>query len=127
MPLTESGRNFIAQAIIDDTPTPLDNANAFIGVGDSTTVFAAAQTNLQAVTNKLRRVMEVTYPQRTDNVLTFRSVFGTADANWRWEEWGVFNHATAGVMLNRVVEFLGEKTSVAIWQLTVVLTVEIGA
>jgi hypothetical protein len=127
MPLTEAGRDFIAQAIIDDSPTHFDNSNAFIGVGDSDDAFDATDTDLQAVSDKLRRAMEATYPQRTDNVLTFRSVFGTSDANWRWEEWGVFNASTSGVMLNRVVEFLGEKTNAAIWQLTVELTVEIGS
>lgn len=127
MPLTEAGRDFLAQALINDSPTFFDNANAYIAVGDDNTAFAAGQTDLQATTNKLRRAMEATYPQRTDNVLTFRSVFGTGDANWRWEEWGLFNAAAAGVMLNRVVEFLGEKTNAATWQLTTEITIEIGS
>jgi len=128
MPLTTVGRNFIAEALIDDdTPTFFDNTNAHIGVGDDDTAFNAAQTNLQAVTNKVREGMEATYPQRSDNVITFRSVFDTGAANFDWEEWGVFNHASAGVMLNRVVESLGTKTSAATWQLTVELTIAIGS
>lgn len=122
MALTNAGRDFIAQAIMNDTPTFFTNANAKLGVGDSTTVFAATQTDLQAATNKLRKAMEATYPTRATNVLTLRSVFGDTEANWVWNEWGVFNAATAGAMLSRKVEALGTKAS-GTWALTVTLTV----
>ncbi len=123
MPLTNAGRDFIATDIIGETVTEFNNANAQIGVGDSTTVFAATQTDLQAVTNKLRKAMEATYPTRAVNVLTFRSLFATTEANFAWAEWGVFNAATAGTMLNRKVEALGTKTSAQSWQITTSLTV----
>lgn len=127
MPLTQAGRNFIAAAIINDgPPTPFDNTNAYIGVGDSNTAFADSQTDLQASSNKLRRGMEVSYPQRATNVLTFRSLFGTSDANFHWQEWGTFNASSSGVMLNRKVEDLGTKAATQSWQITVELTVEIG-
>ena len=127
MGLTNAGRNHIADAIIDNgPPTPFDNTNAYLGVGDSATAFAAAQTDLQAATNKLRKAMEATYPQIATNVLTFRSLFGTADANWAWEEWALFNAAAAGTMLCRKVESLGTKTSAQSWQLTATITVSIG-
>ncbi len=127
MALTTAGRNFLAQAIMDDGQTHFDNANAYIGVGDSSTAFAIGQTDLEAATNKLRRGMEASYPQRATNILTFRSVFATGDANWVWEEWAVFNAAAAGDMINRLVVNLGTKTSAATWQLTVDLTVNIGS
>lgn len=106
-----------------------NNANAAIGVGDSTTAAAAGQTDLSAATNKLRKAMDATYPQHTDGVLvanntiTFRSTFGNAEANFTWAEWGVFNSATAGQgrMLNRAVQALGAKASGS-WQLTVTLS-----
>lgn len=128
MPLTEVGRDFIAQALINDSaPAFFTNANARIGVGDSADAFDATDTDLQAASNKIRKAMEATYPQRTGNVLTFRSIYSTSEANFAWNEWGIFNHASAGVMLNRVVEYLGTKTAAATWQLTVALEVEIGA
>lgn len=128
MPLTNAGRDFIAEAIIDDTtPDYFTNTNARIGVGDSATAFAAAQTDLQAAVNKIRKGMEATYPLRAGNVLTFRSIYTTLEGNFDWNEWGLFNAAAAGVMLNRKVEFLGTKTAAAVWQLTVELTVNIGA
>lgn len=110
--------------------TYFNNANAAIGVGDSATAAAATQTDLQAATNKLRKAMEATYPQHTDAVtsgaasIIFRSLFATGDANWVWNEWGVFNSPTAatGRMLNRKAENLGTKTSAASWTFTVTLT-----
>lgn len=124
MALTNAGRDLIAKAIIGDTYTIFNNANSQIGVGDSTTAFDATQTDLQAATNKLRKAMEAAYPSRATNVLTFRSLFATGEANFAWNEWGVFNDASAGEMLNRKAESLGTKTSAQSWQLTVQLTVE---
>ncbi len=109
--------------------TFFNNANAAIGVGDSTAAAAATQTDLQAATNKDRNAMDATYPQHTDgtadanNDIVFRSSFGAAEANFAWQEWGVFNSPTAatGRMLNRKVESLGTKTT-GTWTLTVTLT-----
>lgn len=124
MALTTAGRNFIAAAIMNDgSPTFFTNANAHLGVGDSTTAFSAAHTDLQAATNKLRKAMEATYPSLATNVITLRSLFGTSEANFAWEEWGTFNAAAAGTMLQRKVESLGTKTSAQSWQLTATLTV----
>jgi hypothetical protein len=122
MALTDAGRNHFAQDVIGEAVTEFNNANAHIGVGNSTTAFAASQTDLQGA-SKTRKAMEATYPTRATNVLTFRSLFGTGDANHAWDEWGVFNAAAAGVMLNRKVEAFGTKTAAAQWQLTVTLTV----
>ncbi len=128
MPLTNAGRDFIAAAIIaDGPPTPFDEANAFIGVGDSATAYAAGQTDLQAASNKFRQAMESTYPTRAGNVLTFRSLFGTGSANFHWQEWALFNDAAAGEMLSRKVEDLGTKTSAQSWLLTTTITVSIGS
>lgn len=124
MPLVDAGRNHMVQATIGAAVTAFNNANAFIGVGDSTAVHAVGQTDLQAATNKLRKAMDATYPSGATNVITFRSTFGTADANWVWNEWGVFNNGTngSGTMLNRKVEALGTKTNTQTWQFTVTLT-----
>lgn len=110
--------------------TRFDNANAAIGVGDSTTAVAATDTDLQAATNKLRKAMDATFPQHTDGVvvgaasIVFQSTFGTAEANWAWQELGIFNSPTAatGRMLDRVVSALGTKTSASSWQVTATLT-----
>lgn len=120
---TTAFRNHLAQAAIGEAVTAFDNSNAYLGVGDSTTAFAAGQTDLQAATNKLRKAMDSTYPQRSTNVLTFRSTFATGDANFAWEEWAVFNASSSGTMMSRKVESLGTKTSAQSWQLTAAITI----
>lgn len=122
MGLTTVGRNLAVQGLVGEAITAFNNANSRIGVGDSSTAFAAGQTDLQAASNKFRRVMEATYPQRAGNAVTFRSLFSTSEANFVWAEWGVFNAASSGSMLSRKVEALGTKTSAQSWQLTVTLT-----
>lgn len=122
--LTNAYRDYVA-ALTTATGTFFNNANSHIGVGDSTTAFAASQTDLQAASNKLRKAMDATYPQVAANVLTFRSTFATGDANFAWQEWAVFNASSAGTMLNRKVESLGTKTSAQSWQFTVTITLAV--
>lgn len=126
MGMTNAYRDYLAQVTIGEAVTSFANANAHTGVGDSTTAFAAAQTDLQAASNKLRKAMEATYPQRSTNVLTFRSLFGTAEANFAWQEWAIFNASSAGTMMSRKVESLGTKTSAQSWQLTTTITINAG-
>ena len=114
MGITNAGYNFHAAIMIGESPTPYNNANAYIGVGNGTTAFSADQTDLQGV-SKLRKAMDAGYPTRATNTLTFKATFGTADANWAWNEWGIFNAATGGTMHNREVESLGSKTSSVTW------------
>lgn len=110
------------------TLTYFNNGNAHIAVGDSSTAEAATQTDLQAASNKLRKAMDATYPSHTDGTtsgaatVTFRSTFGTSDANWAWNEWGIFNGSSGGRMLNRKVASLGTKTSAETKQVTVTIT-----
>jgi hypothetical protein len=122
MPLVDTGRNHLVQAGIGAGVTPFNNANSHIGVGDSATAHTVAQTDLQAATNKLRKAMDATYPSGATNVITFRSTFATTDANWTWNEWGIFNTAAAGTMLSRKAEALGTKTNTQTWQFTTTLT-----
>lgn len=124
MAITNAGAVLAATALINDSATFLNNANAYLGVGDSNTAFSAAHTDLQAASNKLRVAMDSTYPQRSSNVLTFRSTYTTGQANYAWQEWGVFNASSSGTMLSRKVESLGTKTSAQTWQLTATITVQ---
>jgi hypothetical protein len=117
------------QLIGSGAVTAFNNANAYLGVGDSSTAAAATQTDLQAATNKHREAMDATYPTHTDGTtspaasIVFRSTFETGDANFAWAEWGLFNASTAGRMLNRKVQSFGTKTSSDTWALTVTLTI----
>lgn len=112
------------------------NANANLSVGDSSTAFADTQTELQAATNRVRKAMDATYPLHTDSTgtagsksISFRSTYATTDANFAWQEWGLFNGpgtggppTTGARMLNRAVGSLGTKTSAATWVLTATLS-----
>ena len=127
--LTYGGGSILFGLLIGEALTNFSNANAYIGVGDSSTAAAATQTDLQAASNKLRKAMDATYPQHTDGTgastnaqVVFRSTFGTSDANFAWNEWAVFNASTSGRMLNRRVESLGTKTSAGTWTLTCTLS-----
>lgn len=122
MALTNDGRDLIAAAVHGFTYTPFNNANAQLGVGDSSTAFAASQTDLQAATNKLRKAMDATYPQRAANVITVQSTFGSSEANFVWNEFGTFNASSGPTMLQRKVSALGTKASGQTWQFQVVLT-----
>ena len=97
-----------------------DNAAAQIGVGDSTTAADASQTDLQAASNKTYKGMEASYPTSTAQKATFKSSFGSSDANYAWEEW-VVKQSTSGICLNRKVESLGTK-STGTWTLEVDIT-----
>lgn len=117
--LTDIGNGLTSSGLA----TPYTNANANIGVGDSSTAASVSQTDLQAASNKLRKAMDATYPTVSNGVYTFRSTFATTDANFAWAEWAIFNAASTGRMLNRAVASLGTKTSAQSWQFTVTITI----
>ena len=96
------------------------NGTATIGVGDSTTAANATQTDLQAATNKKYNAMEATYPTSTTQKATFKSSFGSDDANYAWQEW-VVKQSTSAKCLNRKVESLGTKTT-GTWTLEIDIT-----
>lgn len=123
MAITATGAILAAQCLMNDSATFLNSTNSHLGVGDSNTAFSSAHTDLQAATNKQRKAMESGYPTRSSGALTFRSLFGTADANWAWQEWGVFNASSGGTMFSRKVESLGTKSGSQSWQLTATITV----
>lgn len=108
-------QNYIAQRIATSA-TPFDNGNAWLGVGDSDTALSAEQTDLQG-TNKIRKPMDIGYPQVTDNAVTFQATFDVGEAEWEWKEWAVFNAETGGTMLCRVVENNSTKIAQQTWVL----------
>lgn len=98
------------------TPTAYNDANARIGVGDSNTAESAAHTGLQAASNKAYAAMESGYPQRSAQTLTWRAVFGSAVANFAWNEFTVVNAASdTGKNVNRKVSAQGSKVAGQTW------------
>jgi hypothetical protein len=101
---------------------PWANANAQLGVGDSSTAEAATQTELQAATNRFYKAMNATYPSRSSQTVSFQSDFTTGEANYAWNEWTVATGSSGSppsgtINLNRKVASLGTKAS-GTWTLT---------
>jgi hypothetical protein len=112
------------------TGTGWNNANAFLGVGDSSTAEAATQTELQAATNRFYKAMNATYPSRASQTSSFQSDFTSTEANFVWAEWTISSGATTAsgagftsgtTNLNRKVAALGTK-STGTWTLTAQVT-----
>ena len=126
--LMYGGASALWQRLIGTGITAFDNSNAYLGVGDSLAAAAATQTDLQASSNKYREAMDSTYPIHSDGVLAanssivFKSTFETGDANFAWNEAGIFNASSSGRMLNRFTMSGGTKTSAESWSLTVTLS-----
>lgn len=117
-----SGINEVLNLIRGGSADHFDNTNARIGIGDSTTAFDAAHTDLQAATNKTYKAMDATYPTAPSaQSIVFRSTFGSTDANYDWEEF-VVKHNGSSICWNRGVQSLGTKASGATWVVTVTLS-----
>jgi len=113
--------------------TSYNNANAYIGVGDTNTAEAASQTELQATQNAANRfykAMNATFPARTAQSVDWQSDFTTSEANFAWQEWTIAAGATTAsgsgflvgtTNLNRKVASLGTKTT-GTWTLTGTVT-----
>jgi hypothetical protein len=107
------------------TPTAFDNTHAYLGVGSDANTASASQTGLLASTEKAYIGMESAYPARTDQAVSWRSVFGSSDANFAWNEFTVANgNSNSAKNLNRYVPTVspGTKGSGSTWTLTLTIT-----
>lgn len=124
MALTTTGVRQLAQ-LAAGQGTPFNNANTYLGVGNGSTAFAVSQTDLLG-SSKLRKPVDVGYPTVSGATAKYRATFAPGEANFAWNEWGIFNAGSGGVMLNRVVESNGTKQSNQTWVLEVDVTFTIG-
>lgn len=127
MPLVVTGRNNISALIVSTGAVRAWGATgAYFVVGISTATHSTANTWMQSTSTMM--AMDSGYPQRATNVCTFRATFSTAQANFAWNEWGIWNATSTGdataSLLNRKVEdpSLGTKTSAQSWQITADIT-----
>ena len=103
------------------TPTAFDNTNSRIGVGDSATAESAGQVGLLG-TSKSYQAMEVGFPQRLNQTVSFKSIFGPSEGNHDWEEFSIDNGASADKNINRKVISKGTKTDTDTWTITLEIT-----
>lgn len=124
--LVNAGIQLMLDLLIGAGGTVYSNANSYIGIGDSNTAVAASQTDLQAATNKVKKIMDATFPSRSGQTMTWRCTFSTSEGNFSIQEAGIFNGGPAfatGTMLNRLLAALGTKTSATTLQVTATLTI----
>ena len=121
--LVNEGIQLLLDLLIGAGGTAFNNANSYIGVGDSTTAASAAQTGLQASSNKDYQAMESSFPSRSSQTVTWKAVWGSSEGNFAWNEWSIANgNSDSGTNLNRKVASLGTKSSGSEWTLTVTIT-----
>ena len=103
--------------------TAFSNANAYLGVGDSTDEVEATQVGLQAAVNKAYAAMVVGYPTVTNQTMTFRSEFASGVGNFSWQEFTIANgDSDASVNINRKVSNQGTKVAGQVWVVTLEIT-----
>lgn len=94
------------------SPTVFSHANAYLGVGTSSTAATASDTNLGA--NGVWVGMDSGYPSLSGQTLTFEATFGSAVANQAWNEWAIANGnnpPTALLLNHKAPVTLGTKSS----------------
>lgn len=109
-----------------------NGANTYIAVGTSTTPATATQTDLATgtlgIANAYRAygTMQSGFPSHTDgsgsanSQISFKSIFESAEANFSWNEWGIFNGTVAtSRILNRKVDYVGTKQVGETWTFTI--------
>lgn len=120
--LLNEGITALLNLLTGAAETAFSNANAYLGVGESATAEAATQTGLLGA-SKTYKAMEATYPQISGQTVTFRSVFGSADANNAWQEFTVASgNSDAADNLNRKVSDQGTKVAGQTWTLDLAIT-----
>jgi hypothetical protein len=131
--LTTAGLNRITSLIIAAGGQGATNTSARIGTGNSAVAEAVGQTDLQASAGSANRwfqIMDATYPQQSNGLMTFKATFATGDGNYAWSEWCIdigtptvtSTNTVNATMLNRKVQSLGTKTSAGTWAATATIT-----
>lgn len=95
------------------------SANAYVSAGSGVTPAAAANTVMETPLQDRHQATAIV----TNQSVAFSANFASGHASGAWEEVGVFNHVTAGAMLNHVVSPLGTKAAGAAWVLTITITI----
>jgi hypothetical protein len=123
--LLNAGITRLGSLLVGGGGTAFNAANSRIGVGNSTTAASAAQTDLQGASKFFKLCSSASWSAQTG---TWVATFGSSDANFAWEEWGIDNgtadsSTVTAPLLNRKVVAMGTKGSGSTWQLTVTITV----
>lgn len=117
-----AGINELWKLFTGQSANTFTNAQAQIGIGDSSTAATAGQTDLQAATNKTYVAMNGSFPTvPSAGAVQFQASFTSGQANYVWNEF-VLKHGTSGICFDRGVASLGTKTT-GTWTITLTLTI----
>jgi hypothetical protein len=117
------GINELWKLFSGQSANTFNNANAQIGIGDSSTAASAGQTDLQAATNKTYKAQDASFPSvPASGQIQYKSTFGSSDANYVWNEF-VLKHSGSAICLDRGVSSMGTKASGTTWVVTLTLTI----
>jgi hypothetical protein len=105
----ESSTSLTLSALYNDT-----------GGGGASSLISPTETDL-AGGSKAYKGMEGGFPTSTAQKVTFKSSFGSPDANCAWEEW-VVKQSTSAKCINRKVSSMGIKAPGSTWSLEVTIT-----
>jgi hypothetical protein len=118
-----AGINELWKLVTGQSTNTFTNAQAQIGIGDSSTAAAAGQTDLQAATNKTYVGMAASYPTvPSAGSVQFQASFGSSQANYAWNEF-VIKHGTSAISIDRATGTWGTKASGTTWVATVTLSI----
>jgi hypothetical protein len=125
--LVTGGINLMLLHLIGDTNlTAYTSGSAVIKVGNSTTAAASGDTDILGGSNA-ESAMDSGFPTVSITTATWKATFGSAAANFAWEEVAVKNAAGAVSqavrILNRKVQSFGTKASGSTWTMTLTLTI----
>jgi hypothetical protein len=112
--------------------TAYDATHTRVGIGTATAAASMTATDLSATTGSTAREWQLVTGVGTTGgatgstaaQLTFIASFGTTNANFAWQEWGIDQGtasgygASVGALLNRAVSAQGTKTSGQTWTAT---------
>lgn len=120
--LLNEGITRLQNLLIGGGGTAYGNANAWLGVGNSSGSVTAVQTGLSGAAVAYS-AMEGGYPSISNQTTTWRSVFDGGEANFSWQEFTVANGSgNAEENLNRRVSDQGIKASGTTWTLDLAIT-----
>lgn len=112
--LTTAGIGRVTTLVNAGTGNLIASTTARVGAGDGAGSAAIGDTDLSAAAGSTHRWFQTSTVTVPSNVWTFVAVFGTADGNFAWNEWGIdigTATVTSGNTVNAVL--LNHKTSIA--------------
>jgi hypothetical protein len=120
--LLDEGVNAMWKLIAGMGGIPFNTANSYIGVGNGTTAASGEQTGLLGA-SKLYKPVDPTYPQVTNQTITYRATFGSGEANFSWQEFTIANgNSDSAVNICRKVEDHSTKPLVDTWVVSLSIT-----